>query len=191
MTEPALAALLRALHPTDNAAAGERYQTLRRKLMMFFAARHCEAAAPDLADVAIDRLARRLAEGAPIDASIESFALGIARNVAREEWKRPVPADVNWSAIAAPSSAPPEEDPALRCLDECLAALPASSRESLHRFYTDSGAAKIENRQRLAAELGIDANALRVRMHRARVKLEACVSRCLNAGGNDLPRRTM
>ncbi|MCC6540128.1 MAG: sigma-70 family RNA polymerase sigma factor [Bryobacterales bacterium] len=190
MTEPAFAALLHALDPGGSpAAAGERYQSLHRRLTMFFAARHCEAASADLADTAIDRLARRVAEGAPLSVSIESYALGIARNVAREQWKKPAPADVNWNGVAAPPVTAPEGDGhALRCLDECLAALPASLRDSLLRFYVDSGAAKIENRQRLAAELGLDANALRVRMHRARVKLEACVSRCL---GNDSPGRTI
>jgi hypothetical protein len=39
---------------------------------------------------------------------------------------------------------------------------------------------KIENRKKLAASEGLSAEALRLKVHRLREKLEACVSTCVD-----------
>jgi hypothetical protein len=46
-------------------------------------------------------------------------------------------------------------------------------------YYQEQGQAKIRGRQALAESLGVGAGALRLRMHRLRADLEACVRRCL------------
>jgi DNA-directed RNA polymerase specialized sigma24 family protein len=158
---------------------GERYEQLRRRLVVFFAARRC-AAAEDLVDVSLDRAAKRIAEGVQLEVSVESYVLGVARNVAREEWKKPVVVEMDWGRGAAVQV---DSDPRVECLEECLKALPEESRKSIERFYESRGAAKIRGRQELAAELGLDVNALRVRMHRVRAKLEICVGECCD--GNE------
>lgn len=167
--------LLGALGP-ERDSAGERYESLRRRLLIFFAARGA-APADVLADEALDRTARRVAEGVMPSPSIESFVLGIARNLVREQWKQPRAMEVDWARMAAPSSV--MEDPRAECLDECLRSLAPQSRQWVERFYSHQGAEKIRAREALAAEIGIDANALRVRLHRVRAKLAQCVSACL------------
>jgi DNA-directed RNA polymerase specialized sigma24 family protein len=165
--------------------AGEHYEQLRRRLLIFFGAqRHAEA--EQAADETLDRVARRLAEGMPV-LSIESYVLGIARNVVREGWKKRKPVEVDWQRMAAPEPAAPQL--ALDCLERCLERLAPASRRWVERFYTGEGGEKIRARAALAAELGIDTNALRVRMHRVRGKLEACVRACL--AGNETDAEAM
>jgi DNA-directed RNA polymerase specialized sigma24 family protein len=190
LTRDGLDSLLAILGP-DREAAGERYEAIRRRLLIFFATRHC-VPGEDFADETLDRTARRVSEGVTIQPSIESFVLGIARNVVREQWKKPgasaaMVGDVDWSRVAArDQSGPGDENPDLLCLEDCLRELAPQSRKWIERFYSEEGSAKIRLRQRLAEELGIDANALRVRMHRIRAKLETCVRDCRrNRDGND------
>jgi DNA-directed RNA polymerase specialized sigma24 family protein len=175
LTPESFDCLLGALGP-EREAAGERYEVLRRRLLIFFAARGA-APAEELADEALDRAARRVAEGVALEPSIESYVLGIARNVVREQWKRPRAIEVDWARMAA--EAPSVEDPRAVCLDECLRGLAPQSRQWVERFYSHQGGEKIRARESLAADLGIDANALRVRLHRIRTKLAECVTACL------------
>jgi DNA-directed RNA polymerase specialized sigma24 family protein len=161
--------------------SGERYEQLRRRLLVYFGAQR-HAGAEEAADETLDRAARRLAEGVEVT-SVESFVLGIARNVVREGWKRPRVVEVDWRRMASPEAG--AEEPALDCLDRCLERLAPASRSWVERFYAGEGGVKIRARAALAAELGIDANALRVRMHRVRGKLEACVRACLAGNETD------
>jgi len=57
--------------------------------------------------------------------------------------------------------------------------LNADSRELIVQYYQEEKKAKIDTRRKLAADLGIDLNALRVRAHRIRFALQRCVSECL------------
>jgi DNA-directed RNA polymerase specialized sigma24 family protein len=172
--------LLAALDP-DRTAAGERYERLRRRLLMFFAARRVPMGEV-CADETLDRAARRLAEGVAVEPTVESYVLGIARNVAREEWKKPRAAEVDWNRVPAVDRAADERGD---CLERCLAELAPQARGWIGRFYEGRGADRIRRRQGLAEELGIDTNALRVRMHRIRAKLEECLRGCL---GNESGR---
>jgi DNA-directed RNA polymerase specialized sigma24 family protein len=161
--------------------AGERYEQLRRRLLIYFGAQR-HPGAEEAADETLDRAARRLAEGVAVT-TVESFVLGIARNVVREGWKKPKVVELDWRRVAAPETAAPQ--PALDCLERCLERLAPASRSWVERFYTGDGGEKIRARAALAAELGIDTNALRVRMHRVRGKLEACVRACLAGNETD------
>ncbi|MBL8114745.1 MAG: hypothetical protein JNK60_17825, partial [Acidobacteria bacterium] len=46
----------------------------------------------------------------------------------------------------------------------------------LLRYYQGDGASRIENRKALADELHVPMNALRIRVHRLRERLERCVT---------------
>jgi DNA-directed RNA polymerase specialized sigma24 family protein len=65
------------------------------------------------------------------------------------------------------------------CLEHCLQSLPSESRELIMQYHQGERRVKIENRQKLAEQLNIPLNALRIRSHRIREKLEACVDDCL------------
>ena len=64
-----------------------------------------------------------------------------------------------------------------------LAELPAEGRDLILRYYVNQGRLKIENRRRLAAELGTSEGGLRSRAQRLRDGLERCINRCLGEAG--------
>jgi DNA-directed RNA polymerase specialized sigma24 family protein len=188
LTSEEFESLLRVLD-ADRAAAGERYESLRRRLLILFAARHCGGDTAALADDTLDRVARRVHQGIPLETTIEAFVFGVARNVARERLKLPREVEIEPTRLVA-VVVPAQDSGAQDCLEECLQELQPRPRDWAIRFYTGSGGAKIAARKRLAAELGIDLNALRVRMFRIRTKLEECVDRCLSKS-NDFGKGTI
>ena len=58
-------------------------------------------------------------------------------------------------------------------------------REVITEYYRYKKTQKIDCRKRLAARLGISLNTLRVKMHRQRMNLEACVEKCLHDTNTD------
>lgn len=154
------------------------YESLRRRLIQFFRL-HDPANADDLADTALDRLARRIHEGTEV-ISVPSYALGIARMVLHEAHAR---AARQHLAEADPTLVPEPEDAdeaasaesLLAALQSCLDAAGAAARHLILSYYGDDGAGRIATRQKLAAECGISLNALRNRALRLREALETCV----------------
>jgi RNA polymerase sigma factor (sigma-70 family) len=183
---PAFEALLLALHPERERAA-EKYEEMRQRLRRFF--RWRGARYPDeLTDETIDRVGRRVAGGEVIRApDVGRYFLGVARNVLRESWQRERQrgGEVEALALAADQravsthEAQQDLDARLDCLDHCLAELPADTRDFVLRYYRGQGGAKIEDRRALAAQLGVSQGTLRIRLHRLRLRLEACVRRCM------------
>lgn len=188
LTGGALERLLDRLDP-DRERAGERYESLRQTLVKFFDWRG--AAAPDdCADETLDRLIRKLDEGAHIE-EVGRYAHGIARLVLLEQMRDPLPRaalleDVPSAPalVVAPAPVPvlDTEIDARDCFDACLATLPADSRELILRYYVDERRAKIDARVELAKSLGITSAALRSRAQRVRDRLERCCGRCLQGG---------
>jgi DNA-directed RNA polymerase specialized sigma24 family protein len=179
----AFQALLDALQQSG-ADAGSAYEQLRLKLIRFFRWNNC-GAAEELADMAMDRLAERLAQNFEAIKEPGRFVLGIARMLVHESRareKRETKAVTEFAAASARSG--PREDGEqgrLESLELCLGKLPQLSRILLERYYTGDAGERIRNRQRLAAELGLDLNAVRNRALRLRRQLEVCVERELRA----------
>jgi DNA-directed RNA polymerase specialized sigma24 family protein len=183
LTQEAFDRLLAALFPARE-AAGEKYLLLRKNLVRFFETRGI-AEAEDAADEVLNRLARKLEGGERLE-NPHTYALGIARLVALELRKFPEKTAVDeLPELAAP--APDEEasrgEEKLKCLEICLGELAPENRRVIVGYYRGEKREKIENRQRLAEELGVPANALRSRAVRLRDKLEACITGCLRGGG--------
>jgi DNA-directed RNA polymerase specialized sigma24 family protein len=179
--------LLLALDP-HRERAGERYEVLRRKLIRLFSWRGC-LEAERCADETLDRAARRLAEGAAVP-DLFGFCHGIALNVLREEWRQPQGTPLD----GLPAARTPAVDPAvaagqreerdrtehrLRCLDRCLGRLDARARDMLTRYHAEGPGPARQRRQRLAEELGVPLNALRIRVHRVRTSLAGCIGDCV------------
>ncbi|WP_291990496.1 hypothetical protein [Luteitalea sp.] len=177
---PAFSSLLARLDP-DSDRAGVAYEQLRRALCRFFDWR-AVAAADEAADDVLDRLARRLAAGEPVQ-DVRSFAMGIARLVSLEYHRRPEaraesldPAVADRVVATLPAV---ESDGRDRCFDRCFGDLPADVREVMVRYYGGTGRTRIEARAALARDLGVSQNALRLRAQRVRDRLEQCMRRCL------------
>ncbi len=164
---------------TDRERAGEKYQSLRCKLVKFFEWRACGVVAVDLADETINRIARRIDEGETVR-NLSNYAYGVARMVYLERMK------ALKREEAARESVPKETDSEdvhakerVECFETCLKKLSDDSRELIVAYYREQRRAKIKLRKELAEHLGIPLNALRIRAHRIRTKLEDCVVNCL------------
>jgi DNA-directed RNA polymerase specialized sigma24 family protein len=177
--------LLQRLAP-DRAAAGERYLALRRRLVAVFDYRGCRDSEA-LADETLERAARRLQEiGSDFVGSDPTrFIYGVAWNVARESFRRPVtvPLPEKWESRVA--EAPPHDDGDLEqdCLEGCLRRLAAAERELVLGYHQGEGSDRIQNRAAMARGLGLSANALRLKIHRLTAQLRECVLACVERGG--------
>jgi DNA-directed RNA polymerase specialized sigma24 family protein len=167
-------ALLAALGPDRNAASAE-YERVRRRMIRFFTI-HQARSPEDLSDTAFNRLARRIAEGEAIR-NARQYLSGIARILLLEdrEKRRQEENVLRMAAVTAPDPHPDQALP--NALEACLGALPAGSRDLLSRYYSADGRRRIEARQQLAKELGMELNALRNRALRLRDRLEDCVEK--------------
>jgi DNA-directed RNA polymerase specialized sigma24 family protein len=167
----------------DPDVAGRRYEALRARLVLLFRSRGC-AAPEELADVTLDRVAERLAAGVEVR-DLVGYAIGVAQLVAKEGRRRDLrsqPLDEAASPAAAPGWAEAEDEVdaarRLRCLERCLDQIGLDDRRLVLAYMLDQGAARIRARARIAAELSISLNALRIRVHRLRAALERCVLTC-------------
>lgn len=164
----------------DRREAGQAYERLRRRLIRFLAL-YGAAAPEELADEALDRLARRLNEGEAIR-QLPSYLAGIARLLLREEWNRVQRDEKNVRLGLAASTLTGSDDSVHEALESCLQGLPAASRELIVSYYSAEGRAGTRERKKLADEIGISVNALRNRALRLRQELEKCVETRLAAG---------
>lgn len=159
-------ALITALAP-DREVAGQNYEALRRRLMNLFAWEQC--AAPDhLADEVLNRLARKLAEGAEVP-HLDRFAFGIARLLIQEQSRVERSREAAVRELRSTSSAKEPGAITLDAMQACLQALPADRRDLIERYYA-------EDRTALARKLGISVNALRNRAMRIRDELFRCMA---------------
>jgi DNA-directed RNA polymerase specialized sigma24 family protein len=190
LTEEAFNKLLTQLD-TDRERAGEKYEWMRLKLMKFFEWRGC-LPPEEYTDKVIDRVAKKIAEGEDIRASDPYvYFHGVARFVVMERWREPEREQESLDEM--PPSLSPSENPEelkerelakaqlekrLDCMNHCLDKLPPESRDMILQYHQGEGGAKIKNRKEMAARLQMPLNALRIRAHRIRDRLEACVEDC-------------
>lgn len=172
LSRDALEGLLLALG-TDRNEAGRKYELLRNKLISMFAWSRDDDP-EESADETLNRLARRLLQGEPID-KIESYALGIARMLLKESARRREKRSVALREIQILRPGEPGDGEISEALESCVAELSGPDRDLIARYYAGS-------RATLARELGISANALRTRALRIRRKLYEAVADRLGPG---------
>ncbi len=175
---------------------GAAYEELRRRLQFFFEWKGCVGAA-ELADETLNRVAAKLAAGGEIRTDEPSrYAFGVARFVYLETVKRNARlAQAERSGSAAePADDAVQREARLAALEACLDSLPPRTQDLVLRYHADDGRQRIDHRKQLADELGIALNALRIRVHRLRAQIEACVRARLDRNDRDRaatsPRRT-
>jgi DNA-directed RNA polymerase specialized sigma24 family protein len=171
--------------------AGEHYERLRAKLAAFFRWRGVHVP-DDLADETLDRVARRLGEGAQVRVPEPySYCHGVAMHVLQEYWRDKARAAESLETL--PESRTPSVDPValgaaratrlirerrLDCVDGCVAKLPPDTRTLLFDYHQGRGGERVAARQALARTMRLPLNALRIRVHRLRQALAACVTAC-------------
>jgi DNA-directed RNA polymerase specialized sigma24 family protein len=159
----------------DRERAGEKYQSTRLRLIAIFASRGCREA-EDLADETINRVTLKLSEIiADYVGDPALYFYGVANKVYQEYLRE------SRRVIRLPPTRERDEDEerVYECLESCMESLPTESRALIVEYYRGDKSAKIEHRKTLAAERGIALNALRIRAHRIRLALQACVEECL------------
>ena len=182
LTQEAFDKLLSALDGEDRDVAGEKYLRIRRNLVRFFEGRGFFDAETHTDEV-FNRTAKKLTESEIQDVS--QYVYGVARMLVLEIHKqrekesriaKQLP-ESEFPQVLADEQA--ETERKLGCLNKCLNELSAENREIIVQYYQGEKRNKIENRQRLAQNLGIPQNALRSRAVRLREKLEECILSCL------------
>ncbi len=166
--------LLSWLDP-DPDRAGVIYEKIRWRLIAILASRGCSIP-EELADETIDRVARRVIDihdAYTGDKSI--YFLGVMNNVHHEFLRRPA---LPKSTLVDVDDVATREATHL-CLNKCLERLAPYSRSLIETYYAENKRRKIDLRKRIAAELGISINTLRLRALRIREKLQVCIERCL------------
>jgi RNA polymerase sigma factor (sigma-70 family) len=178
--------LLAWLNP-DRELASSIYLKLRDSLLRIFTWNRC-ADPEGMTDETFDRVARQVHmlrdtfEGNP-----KLFFYGVANNLIKE-YRKTVKSHVSIEAIDLAEDPPQEgeEETSERrqeCLSRCLRKLTREKRELILTYYAKEKQAKIIHRAKMAQQLGISIEALRVRMLRIRGSLEECVEHCLDVWG--------
>ena len=195
MTRAAFDKLLAQLD-TDVKRAADTFIVIHKGLVKYFQYQGCPLA-DELADETTNRAARRVFEGAVIQAGkAGAFFRGIARLVLHEYWRSPdateVPID---DEILPPHLAydPNEQmrrlderrahERRLDCLESCVENLPPETRRLIFAYEEGGEGERIARRKRLAEEMSIPISRLRLRIHRIRKKLEDCVTDCCARAG--------
>jgi len=164
---------------SDRERAGEIYEQIRWRLVAILAARGCPVP-EELADETIDRVARRVSDIASNYSGDKIlYFFGVLNNVHHEYLKKP----------PTPQPPPPiqldeNREATHECLERCLSRLPEDARKLIRDYYAEAKQAKIDLRKRLASELGVSINTLRLRALRIREGLQKCIERCLAARNN-------
>lgn len=170
---------LARLHP-DREQAGEAYEILRAQLIHFFQFKRCHKA-EECADETINRVARRIANGEPVE-KIPAYAHGVARYVLLEYLRQP-----DRNTVELDPTLPTREDlltrvladEQARCLKQCLRKLGEQDAGIFIQYYLHDETSNSDARQNLARDLDITPRALRLRVFRIRGRLETCYQECL------------
>jgi DNA-directed RNA polymerase specialized sigma24 family protein len=170
-----LTRLLGALSPNDE-EAGRLYNSLHAKLVGFFNMKGVSDPM-SAADEVLDRAGRRIAGGAIVP-NVNSYSLGIAKNVARERLRKErregsalleLPIDLNERLSD-------ELERIYRLLKPCFERLSPKDQDLLRKYCQPlEGGARAEHRRQMAEEMKLSQKALRIRVTRLRSKLWGCV----------------
>ena len=161
--------LLRWLDP-DRDKAGEKYEKIRRRLIGIFSSRGCSDT-DDLTDRTINVVISKidwLLENYVGDPAIYFYA--VAKKIYLEDRKKKPP-----PVVPPPDPQPPEVERLSDCLDACLDELLPAERDLILRYHQFERQEKIQHRKRLAEELKLSRNALRIKVCKIHSRLKTCI----------------
>lgn len=167
---------------SDRARAGELYEEIRTRLLKFFEWRGCPVA-DELTDRTFNRVIGKLQAGETI-LNAQSYCVGVARLVHLEylreaDRERQLSEQSQVAAVARNTEEEATEALRLAAFEDCFAALLPDQRRHLLAYHTGEKQERISNRKTLAAQCGITASSLRIRMFRLKMILEECIARAL------------
>ena len=174
-------ALLNWLDP-DPESAGRKYEEIRHSLILIFEWRgYCDA--EDLADETITRVMNKVPEivkGYTGDPALYFYAVAkrLSFEVVRRHQAKIEIENLEKLPEPAVNNEPRRREAHYECLDVCLSKLSVADRELILLYYQQEQP-KIDYRRELAQKYGLAPNALRVKIHRIRATLHACINKCL------------
>jgi RNA polymerase sigma factor (sigma-70 family) len=179
--------ILAWLNPNRELAA-TMYVQLRHDVARIFLWNRCSD--PEgLTDEVFDRVARKVHDlRQTYNGDPRLFFYGVARNLVKETAKKVKTyasfddAGVTLRARAQVEVDEEEESVQAReyCLQLCLNELSSEQRRLILEYYAMDEQGKISHRVRIARQLGVSIETLRVRVYRIRVTLEECIEQCLD-----------
>jgi hypothetical protein len=159
---------------TDHDKAVELYERIYFRVVRILAAKGCFEA-EELADQTVNVVASKINElkeryhGDPA-----LFFYGVAKKIHQEWLKRRTP------PLPPPLIDNTETELRCGCLEKCLEKIiNAEEATMVVRYHQGEGQERIENRKKMAAELGITLNALRIRICHLQARLRPCIEECL------------
>jgi RNA polymerase sigma factor (sigma-70 family) len=168
---------------SDRESAGRKYETIRSRLIRIFLSRGC-LEAETLADEVMNRVAVRIEKVVQLyDGDPAKCFQGFAEKVYLEDLRdRRQRSEVDPPAQPVPPDDEREREEREgedRCLTRCMGELKPAEDDLFRVYFQKEKRAKINDRKKLAAELGLTANALRIKAHRIRRRLRGCMEVCL------------
>lgn len=160
----------------DMSKGESNYNVVKTRLIRIFASRGC-VDAEMLADEVLNRVAVR------IDTLILKYpdanrcCLAFVDNVHKEYLRD----QIKWTKVIPPEPPRPSEELEKedQCLRECMGNLDQRERNLMERYFGEEKAVRRENRKKLAQDLRLTANALRIQAHRVRKIALRCLRECL------------
>lgn len=170
--------LLEWLDP-DRERAGQKYLTIRARLIQIFTWRRCSDA-ESLADETLDRVMLKVPEiRGTYSGDPARFFYGVAKKVFAEHMR------THRVELEAPAVHGNQEttdtdiEKVHGCFERCLSNLSPSSRELVTIYYSEKRTKKQLSRENMAEQLDVSARQLRARVYRIRQALRTCVQSCL------------
>lgn len=149
----------------------EHYEKIRHRIIGIYRNRGSNRA-EEIADEALERVSAKVKTlKLTYDGDPALYIYGIAKRVCQEFIRE------DNIPIQPPPPVDDSDEVELKhaWLEHCLKQLKPESHELILCFYQGEKSAKIENRKRLAARLGISSRALSLRVMQIRRKLSACM----------------
>lgn len=163
----------------DRDQAGRKFIEIEQKLKRAFASRGCPCP-EEVMEETTKRVIKKIMD--PDKALVETYIgepiayfYAVARLVhleyQRKTWKPP-------QHIPVPDEPVRTEEEHV-CLEKCMKKESSRDRKLILEYYQEDNHAKISYRKHLAEEMGIETNALRIRVCRIRKNLRKCIEKCL------------
>ena len=167
--------------------AGFKHENLRQRLIKFFEWRNCEIP-EELTDIVFDRVTLKMSEGVEIQ-NVSAYSSTVAQFVFKEFLR----SNQNQNQLI-------EDNPEVQnmkqidysddeiqneretCLDKCLKEFSDDNRRLIIALYDTDEHIMIPTRKRLAENMNISLNVLRIRVCRLKSKLEVCTISCCGEG---------
>ena len=175
-------ALLTWLDP-DPEKAGRKYEEIRHSLIKIFEWRGAFDA-EELAAETITRVLNKVPEIVKrYDGDPALYFYGVAKRfgfeVLRRQQARVEIEDPEQLRAPEIDDEQDDREAAYECLENCLNKLSLADRDLILLYYQQEQP-KIDYRRELARRYNLAQNALRVKAHRIRATLHACVNKCLD-----------